>query len=126
MSDLTTTIQKVISKVDEIKVNAYSPEKKTEWINKVEGMIQSEIMGIEEDQLVIYNWGTDADTALLVKHPYNDIYEFYVEAMIDYYNKEISSYENSMMMFNNAFDEYSNYYKRVKVSGTSVYIKNIW
>jgi hypothetical protein len=89
-------------------------------------MIQTEIIEIPEDDVVIYNWDSDSGKDLLVKHPYMDLYEYYLEAMIDYYNKEISNYENSMAMFNNTYEEFSSYYKRVKDSGNTLYVKNIW
>ena len=126
MSAKGITIQKVITKVDSIKPNAYTDEQKVEWISKVEGTIQAEIMDVAESDIVEYDWNTDSETELIVKAPYYDLYNFYLEAMIDYYNKEFSSYENSMVMFNNAFEEYAKYYQRVKAASVTKYIKNLW
>lgn len=123
---LTITVRGVIEKVDSIKVNAYSETQKTDWINKIEGMVQSEILETDEADIITYAWDSDADRELIVKHPYSDLYEFYLQGMIDFYNKEISSYENSMVMFNNAYEDYSKFYKREVASQSILYIKNIW
>ena len=123
---LETTLQQVIEKVDSIKPNAYDEETKTGWINKVEGIIQKEILHKKDEDMIVYDWGEDADTELLVKHPYSDIYEFYLFAMIDYMNGDISFYQNSMTMFNNAFEDYSTWYKREYGKDTGLQITNIW
>ena len=120
------TLNGVIEKVDSLKANAFPPERKTEWINKVDGMVQTEILGTPEADMIVYSWDTDANTELLVGHPYSDIYEYYLLAMIDFYNNEIGSYENDMIMFNNAYEEYGKYYQRVATPAATTYVKNIW
>lgn len=125
-SNLAVKLQEVLSKVDNIKPNGYSDEQKTAWVNKVEGMVQVEIMELLEADVVIYDWSTDAETELLVKHPYSDVYEYYTLAMIDFMNGDVASYQNSMMMFNMAYEEYGKWYKRNKQATTTVYIKNYW
>lgn len=105
MSDKTgTTIEEVITRVNELKPNAFTDRQKTEWINKVETAVQTEIMDLEPDELTVYDYSRDHDTELIVKLPYRDIYDFFLMAMIDYMAGDIQSYANSMMMYNAAFD----------------------
>ena len=125
-SNLAVKLQEVLSKVDNIKPNGYSDEQKTAWVNKVEGMVQVEIMELLEADVIIYDWSTDAEMELLVKHPYSDIYEYYVLAMIDFMNGDVASYQNSMMMFNMTYEEYGKWYKRNKQANANVYVKNYW
>lgn len=125
-SNLAVKLQEVLSKVDNIKPNGYSDEQKTAWVNKVEGMIQVEVMELVEDDVIIYDWSIDAETELLAKHPYSDVYEYYTLAMIDFMNGDIPGYQNSMLMFNTAFEDYGKWYKRNKQATTTVYIKNYW
>lgn len=54
----------------------------------------------------------DTNTELIVPAPYDNVYGLYIEAMIDYYNKEIANYNNSVAMFDARFMEYKKDYIR--------------
>ena len=112
------TLSKRMASVDKNKANAYSEEQKTEWVNKIEGMIQLEIQGKGIDELIRYYWDNDKGTELIVPYPYTDIYIYYLYAMIDYENREIGSYNNNMSMFNEAYSQYEAYYKRQNPKST--------
>jgi hypothetical protein len=92
----------------------------------VEGRIQTEVMGISPADVVSYDYSVDSGKALLVVHPYYEVYELYVMSKIDYHNKEYGDYQNDTIMFNSAFKDYSSYYKRTNAASSSPYIKNIW
>jgi hypothetical protein len=49
---------------------------------------------------------------LIVEHPYDDIYIKWLEAQIDYANGEYGKYNNSIAMFNTAYEAYAKYYNR--------------
>ena len=104
MAKTGTTLEEVITRVDSLKPNAFTNEQKTEWINKVESRVQTEIMDLEPDEITIYDYEKDHATELIVKLPYRDIYDFFVMRMIDFMAGDIRSYSNSMMMYNSAFD----------------------
>ena len=87
-----------------MKPNAFTNEQKTEWINKVESRVQTEIMDLEPEEMTIYDYRNDYNKELIVKLPYRDIYDFFLMAMIDYMAGDIPSYQNSMLMYNSAFD----------------------
>ena len=123
---LSTNLQAVINKVDELKPNSYSDEQKTEWISKVEGIIKAELFEVPEEGLEPLDYELDKDKPLRALHPYRDIYEFYVKAMIDYNNNDIESYTNSMEMFNATYEEYAKYVRRQAASKKINYMKNIW
>ena len=38
--------------------------------------------------------------------PYDDIYNLYVSAMIDFYNREYNDYNNTILMFQERLDQY--------------------
>lgn len=120
------TLQEVIGKVDSLKPNAYADEMKVDWINRVEGLIQTEIHNVSLDDVISYDWAVDADRDLLVAHPYTEIYSYYLMAMIDFHNNDISGYQNDMTMFNSAFDEYAVYYKKTMQQSKVQFIKNTW
>lgn len=116
------TPNKAIEYVDKVKVNAYGDEEKLQWIYELEGMVKRLVMQDKESVQLAYPDAMDQE--LLVPHPFDSIYALYLEAMIDYRNKEYTSYNNSMLMFNSKFDEYRKAYIRENKPESRAY-KNV-
>lgn len=104
------TPNKAIEIVDRLKPNAYSEEDKLRWINELEGMVQSQVIQLDEVKQLAYP--DDMDKELLIPAPFDDSYTLFLEAKIDYYNKEIQNYNNSALMFEAQFSEYKKDYIR--------------
>lgn len=104
------TPNKVIEKVDRLKPNAYTEEDKLEWINELDGMVQRLVF--QEDNVTQYIYPNDMEKELLIPAPFDDAYTLFLEAKIDYYNREYSNYNNSAMMFESQFSEYKKDYIR--------------
>lgn len=100
------TIENCIKAVDEIKPNAFSNETKTEWLNEVEGMVQTEIFLFQPVDLVRYSYESDKNTEMLVDPPHDKLYRSFLEARIDYANGEYEKYTNTMQMFNADYGEF--------------------
>ena len=100
------TIDKCIRAVDEIKPNAFSEETKTEWLNEVEGMVQTEIFLLNPVELIRYSYPADKDVPMLVDPPHDKLYRSFLEAKIDYANGEYEKYANTMQVFNADYDEF--------------------
>lgn len=103
-------LSEVIARVDDIKPNAFTEAAKTMWINECEGLVQTEVMLLCVDDVVQYDYETDAQTELLVKPPHHKIYWTYLSALIDFANGEYNRYQNTMQLFNNYFGEYMRWY----------------
>lgn len=104
MSKTATTIAEVIARVDALKPNVFTDSQKIEWLNKVESTIQTDILDVPEEELIVYT-EDDLDRELIVKLPHRDLYDYYLMAMIDYIANDISSYQNTMTMFNSVYEE---------------------
>lgn len=104
------TPNKVIELVDNKKPNVYGEEDKFKWLSEVDGMVRRLV--IKEEHAEPYKYPEDGDTELLIPAPFEGAYEFFLEAMIDYRNKEMANYNNSVLMFSNRFDEYRKAYIR--------------
>lgn len=104
------TANKAIEIVDSIRPNAYSEEQKFSWINTLDGMVQRLV--IQADKVNEYAYPDDMDRELLIPAPFDNCYELYLCAMIDYYNREYANYNNSVMMFEARFAEYKKAYIR--------------
>ena len=103
-------LSKVIKMADDIKPNVFSDDVKTGWINEAEGLVQTEVMLIAVEDVIVYSWEEDENTELLVRPPHDKLYWTYLTAMIDFANGEYNKYQNTMEMFNAYFSEYMRWF----------------
>jgi hypothetical protein len=109
------TIEQLFAILDEEKPNTYSDSSRIRWLNDIEGRIMEELVkthkGSEE---VTYDGYTEADVQaeLIAKPPYDNLYLYYLYAMIDFSNMETERYNNSMIMFNQAYQDFASWYNR--------------
>lgn len=103
-------VQQVIRLVDDIKPNAFSDEAKTAWLNEAEGLVQTEVLLLAPEEIIVYSWEKDRETELLVKPPHDKLYWAYLTALIDFANGEYLKYQNTVEMFNSHFGEYMRWY----------------
>ena len=123
---------KLVEAVERVKAekpNAYSDDTLAKWVSQIEKTAQVEIMGVDPADAVEYSWKTDGDEDLLVPEPYDDLYVYYLKAMIDYNNKEFTSYNYNTQMFNSTYSSFAGWYKRTYGSTflrKKVRINNYW
>ena len=110
------TIAEVISKVDALKPNTYTPEDKVEWLSNLDARVKTQVIDAHEDGENIafngYDSLADKETELLVPAPYDEMYIRWLEAQIDYYNSDDDRYNNAIILFNNAYEGYKKHYTR--------------
>lgn len=110
------TIIEAINGIDAIKPNTFEQIEKVKWLSILDGRIKEEIIDTHEGaEGVVFNGyseDTPLDTQLLVSAPYDELYLRWLEARIDHANNEYGKYNNSSVMFNNAYSEYWRYYNR--------------
>ena len=104
------TPNKAIEIIDKLRPNSYSEEDKLRWINELDGMVQRLV--IQSDEIKQYSYPEDMDKELLIPTPFDDVYTLFLEAKIDYHNREYANYNNSAMMFESQFSEYKKAYIR--------------
>lgn len=54
----------------------------------------------------------EGDRPLLVGAPWDRLYDLYLMAQVDFYNREMSNYNNSVTAFNSALDQWRQSYNR--------------
>ncbi len=101
-------IAKVIEMVDALRPNTFDEEQKVRWLAELDGTIGAEVMlmGHAQLQYLNYQYPDDMETMLLVQFPYDKMYEAWLTAKIDYANGEYDKYQNSMQMFNAAYEDF--------------------
>ncbi len=110
------TIIEAISRIDALKPNSYSQSEKVKWLSTLDGVVKAEIIDTHEggEDIVFkgYSENSDLTTELLIPSPYDCIYIFWLESQIDYWNKEMGKYNNSIQMYNTAYSTYEKFYNR--------------
>lgn len=110
------TIMEAINRIDTIKPNSYSQSEKMKWLSTLDGIIKNQIIdtheGAESVLFAGYTEETNLTTTLLVPAPYDDIYLYWLESRVDYWNGETGRYNNSISMYNATYSEYEKYYNR--------------
>ena len=104
-----------IDRIDSLKHNTYTNNENVEWLSRLDGLIKNEIIDTHEggDDIVFEGYtDNNLEQEMLVPSPYDDVYIRWLEAQIDYYNGEISRYNNSIAMFRTAYDTYDRWYNR--------------
>lgn len=100
------TAKKAIAQADALRMNTITEEQKYAWLYELEGRV-AEVIGIEIPENPF-----PEDGELLMPAPYENIYVYYLIAMIDFYNQETGLYMNDMQMFNALFGEACAWWRR--------------
>lgn len=109
-------IIEAINRIDNLKHNTYSQNDKVAWLSRLDSMVKRLIIdtheGGENVTFTVYDDSTDMQTEMLVPTPFDEVYLRWLEAQIDYANGEYDKYNNSILMYQTAYDAYANYYNR--------------
>jgi len=110
MRDNAKTIQQILDLIDEVVPNAFLPEVKTEWLSQLDGKIAGEVLLTVDPIEFHYVYPDCAEWNVIVPWPYDDIYETWLRAKIDFANGEYEKYNNSSEMFNAQLREYKSWF----------------
>ena len=105
------TVNEVLAKVRELKSTAQTNEILIRYLNEIEGMAQTEVMGIDPVDVVQYTTA-DLEAELLVGKPHHKMYIYWLMAMVDFGDGEYSRYQNGMQMANSTFNEWAKWWQR--------------
>ena len=106
-----STFAEIIERVDQNKPNAFEEMEKLRWLTELDGKIAIEVLMLN---LIAVRKLPRGDAALscepLVSYPYEDMYDRWLEAKIDYHNGEYSAYQNAMEAYNTAYNGFVNWF----------------
>ena len=104
-----------INKIDYSKPNNLTTEQKIEFISRLDAQVKANVIDLHENgdtgEFEPYT-ADDMSKELLIKFPYDDIYQIYLASQIDLANNEYERYSISSTVFNKAFNEYERAYNR--------------
>ena len=112
------TINSVIAKVDELKPNAIEAKRKAEALTGLDGRIYEELTKTYAPSVLPpRSWPGDGDVDLLASGPYEEVYEWYLMAMVCFWQGEYAAYNNAAEMFGQAMDDFKWQYRRTHTPG---------
>lgn len=104
------TPNKIIEHLSRVKPNIYSEEDLFHWLCDLDGLVKRVVM--QEEDGVHYEFSKDMDSQLLIPPPFEGCYALYLEAMIDFRNKDYDDYDATMQVFDAKFNEFRKAYIR--------------
>ncbi len=109
------TIQEAINKVKELEPSQYGPDIMIDWLSRLDTQIWREVFLTHEDRPCIefesYTDATDPQQKLLIGAPDDvGIYINYLKAKIYESNHEMGKYNQAVVMYNDAYQNFKNYY----------------
>ena len=103
-------IGELFAEVNKIKPNALDNDTLLTFLNRVEAMVQTEALHIDPEQVQSYYLPNDIDTELILPIPHDQCYGLYLQAQIDLAQQEFETYQNSVVLFNGAWEEMLKHY----------------
>ena len=100
------TLIKAIEDFDAYRSNSVSIEQKIQWISELDKKINSEYLEIRGGEAFTgYTITTPYDTELKASSEFSEIYPYYMNMKLDYFNGEITRFNNSAKLFNRLYKE---------------------
>lgn len=110
------TLNEAITRTDALKPNGFTRAQKLAWLSALDGGVTAEVINTHEGgewvEFSPYTEQSDDSTVLLIPAPYDEVYQRYLEAQMDYANGEFERFNNSNAMYTAAYTAFVNYYNR--------------
>lgn len=107
-------IGEVIARVDELRRNDIDKKEKVRWLSRLDWKVKHKLIdthqGAAQVDFAGYNEHTSMDTDLLVPEPYDEMYEHYLIAQIEYAHQQEDRYNNAIDLFDQVWDEFAKWY----------------
>ena len=127
------TINEVIERVNRVKPDVYEDTTKAGWLLELEGKLYRESILRHErlpnepnipepSENIPDSW----NLPLLVAAPYDNLYDLYLMAQIDFHNREMENYNNSALAFNEVLDSWQKDYHRTHPPLSAGGFPNMW
>ena len=118
---MNKTLKEIITLADELNPNAFSNDIKASWVSEAEHTVLSEIHCLAPGEIQdLFPYEAHKNDRLTLAPGDDKIYVLYLQAMIDFSNKEYAAYNNDMALFNESLDTYAKWYVRTHKAGEAL------
>lgn len=115
----TMTVGHALAEADSLWPNAYSDQTKIKWLSRCESTIYNEIIRYYFPKPKPFCGFGDNDTEkmLIAPEPYDQLYIYWLEAMIHYADGEIPKYNNAIAQYQAMMQAFKKWYAKHKLPG---------
>ena len=115
-----------VERADRLKPNAFDTKDKLAWLFRLDLQIYEELHAAYEGESSRPDaaQAEDPERVLLVEAPYDELYDHYLAAQIDYFDRETEGFNASNAMFEASYGAYRNRYNREHRARSAV--KRYW
>lgn len=110
------TIKQLTDQLQMQKPHQYTDAEIAGWLSDIEGEIFATIIQTHANPDEITFAGFDAltpdTTELIAPNPYDRLYLYYLMMQVDLHNQELDKYNNSVRLFNEAFNAFAAFWNR--------------
>jgi hypothetical protein len=106
-------VREILAEIDQIRPNAYTDGEKIGFLNTIEGRVYTDIYQKAEGfegEFVPFKEGEE-DRELSVPVPFADLYLYFLMAKVDFHNGDSGRYNDTMVLYNDAWDQYAAHYR---------------
>lgn len=109
-------ISEAIREADNLEPNQYVVQDKITWLSRLDLKVKREVFDAHyynegEIEVVFDGYGEgDVEAELLVGEPFAEMYIHWLQAQINYHNREFDSFNASNAMFDSIYTEFKNAY----------------
>lgn len=108
-----STINEVMERVQRTKPNSMDSLDKARVLLELDRRIYEEITAEDEpDRLPPAAWPEDGDAQLVVRSPYDNLYDLYLTAMVEFWMRDYEEYNNTVDQFQQAYNEFRSRWRR--------------
>lgn len=108
----------LIHAVDAMRPNGIGTDQKVRWLSRCDGQILEHLEEnhhINRKRFRPFHGEIEADALcapMMVREPYQAIYEYYLMAQIDLVNGDMARYNNDMILYNSALSDFCKAFHR--------------
>lgn len=101
------TIRDVLRLCDDVRPNPYAPATKIRWLGELDGKVAQQVMLLDRSEMSQFQYTErDMEREMLVEFPHDEIYQYWLNAKLDYAAGELKRYNNDIELFNAAWGEF--------------------
>jgi len=106
-------VREILAFIMQIRPHAYTDAEMIALLNTIEGRVYTDILQKAEGFEGTFEPFSEGqvERELVVPVPFTDLYTYYLASQIDWMNGDSGRYNDSMVLYNKAWDDYAAYYR---------------
>ena len=108
-------VNELLETVTALRGQQYGTNEMVAWMNEIEGKVVEEVLNCYEGFDLTFTpivYEEDGERELSIPDRFRDVYVNYMLSKVDFLNQETERYNNDVIMFNAAWEDYTSWFIR--------------